>query len=157
MREMFVRSPQKSTHRVSRELQMTQSNIWCILRTRLHVKGYQLQLLWALNPHDHNLRLHFCMDFQQRLEEDGCAEKLVFSDEVMFHVCGKVNHHNVRIWGTENPHAMMEHIHDLPKMNVLFAVSSCKVYGPFSFVEPTVTGINYLDMLQLANATITGR
>jgi hypothetical protein len=30
-----------------------------------------------------------------------------------------------------------------------FAVSSCKVYGPFFFVEPTVTGISYLDMVQL--------
>ena len=34
-------------------------------------------------------------------------------------------------------------------MNVFCAVSSCKVYGPFFFAEPTVTGINYLDMLQL--------
>jgi len=34
-------------------------------------------------------------------------------------------------------------------VNVFRAVSSCKVYGPFFFAEPTVTGINYLDMLQL--------
>jgi len=25
----------------------------------------------------------------------------------------------------------------------------CKVYGPYSYAEPTVTGTNYLDMLQL--------
>jgi len=30
--------------------------------------------------------IHFCVDFQQQLEEDGLAEKLVFSDEAMFHV-----------------------------------------------------------------------
>ena len=41
---------------------------------------------------------------------------------------------------------MMEHVHDLPKVNVFCAVSSCKVYGPFFFEEPTVTGMNYLDM-----------
>jgi hypothetical protein len=34
-------------------------------------------------------------------------------------------------------------------MKVFCAVSSCKVYGPFFFAELTVTGINYLDMLQL--------
>ena len=34
-------------------------------------------------------------------------------------------------------------------MNVFCAVPSCKVYRPFFFVEPTVTSINYLDMLQL--------
>jgi hypothetical protein len=89
------------------------------------------------------------VDFEQRLEEDGFAEKLVFSDESTFRVCGKVNRHNVRIWGTENPHATMEHVRDSPKVNVLRAVSSCQVYVPSLFTEPTVTGINYLDMMQL--------
>jgi hypothetical protein len=113
------------------------------------MKGYQLQLLQALNPQNHNLHLHFCVNFQQWLEEDGFAEKLVFSDKATFHVCGKVNHHNVCIWGMENPHVMMEHVCDSPIVNVICTVSSCKAYGPFLFAEPSVTGINYLDMLQL--------
>jgi hypothetical protein len=98
------------------------------------VKGYWLQLLQALNLQDLNLRLHFCVDFQQRLEEDGFAENLVFSDEATFRMCGKVNCHNVLIWGTKNPHAMMEHLRDSPKVDVVCAVSSCKVYGPFLFL-----------------------
>ncbi|GFG39802.1 hypothetical protein Cfor_10577 [Coptotermes formosanus] len=128
---------------------MPQSSVWCILRKRLRVKGYRLQLLQVLNPQDHNLRFHFCVDFLQRLEEDRFAEKLVFSDEATFHECGNGNRHNVRIWGTENPHATVEHVRDSPKVNVFGAVSSRKVYGPFFFAEPTVTGINCLDMLQL--------
>jgi hypothetical protein len=43
----------------------------------------------------------------------------------------------------------MEHIRDSPKVNVFCAISSCKVHGSFFFAEPTVTGINYLGMLQL--------
>ena len=86
VRETFVRSPQKSTSHTSQELQMSQSSVWRILRERLRVKGYRLQLLQALNPPDHSLHLHFCLDFQQRLREDGFAEKLVFSDEATFHV-----------------------------------------------------------------------
>jgi hypothetical protein len=39
---------------------------------------------------------------------------------------------------------------------VFCAVSSCKVYGPFFFAEPTVTGINYLDTLQVWQPTVTG-
>ena len=39
VREAFVRSPQKSTTRASRELQMSQSSVWRILRKRLRVKG----------------------------------------------------------------------------------------------------------------------
>jgi hypothetical protein len=103
-------------------------------------KGYRLQMLQALNPQDHNLRFQFCVDFQQQLEEDGFAEKLVFSDETILHVRGKVNRHNVRIWGTETPHATAEHIRDSPKVNVFFAVSPCIVYGPFLFAQPTVAG-----------------
>jgi hypothetical protein len=89
------------------------------------------------------------MDFRQQLDEDGFAEKLIFSDEVTFHVCGKVNHHIVRVWGMKNSHAVAEYVRDSPKMNVFFAISSCKVYGPFFFAEPTVSSIIYLDMLQL--------
>jgi len=107
------------------------------------MKGYRLQLLQALNPQDHNLHLHFCVDFQQWLEKDGFAEKLVFSDTATVHVCGKVNHHNIHIWGRENLHAKMKHVCDSPKVNVFCAISSCKVYRPFFFAELTVTGINY--------------
>ena len=71
VRETFVRSPQKSRHRASRELQTPQSSVWRILRKRLRVKGYRLQPLQALNPQDHSLRFHICVDFQQQLEEDG--------------------------------------------------------------------------------------
>ena len=112
VRETFVKSPQKPTHCASRELQMPQSSVWRVLRKRLRMTGYRLHLLQALNPQDHNLYLHFCMDFQQRLKEDGFAEKLVFSDEKTFHVCSKVNRHNVRIWGTENPHATIGYVRD---------------------------------------------
>ena len=75
-------------------------------------------------------------------------EKVQFSDEVTFHVRCAVNRRNVRIWGSEKPHAYMEHQRDSPKVNVFCAISSQKVYGPFFFAEETVTGTKYLDMLQ---------
>ena len=40
---------------------------------------------------------------------------LFLSDEATFHVNGKVNKHNTRIWGTENPHEILEHQRDSPK------------------------------------------
>ena len=73
-------------------------------------------------------------------------------------MCGKVKRHNVRIWGTENPHATIEYVRDSPEVNVFCAVSSCKVYGPFFFAEPSVTGINVPEhAATVANATIRGR
>ena len=46
-------------------------------------------------------------------------------------------------------YANVEHQRDSPKVNVFCAISSQKVYGSFFFAEETVTGMTYLDMLQL--------
>jgi hypothetical protein len=43
------------------------------------------------------------------MEEDGFVERLIFSDEATFLISGKVNRHNVRIWGTEQLHAQIQH------------------------------------------------
>ena len=49
---------------------------------------------------------------QEKLEEDEFNERLVFSDEATLHTNGKVNGHNVCIWGEENSHATIEHERD---------------------------------------------
>ena len=84
---------------------------------------------------------------QEKLEEDEFNERLVFSDEATCHTNGKVNRHNVRIWGEENPHATIEHERDSPKVNVFCAISKNHVHDPF-FFEEKVTGNVYLQMLQ---------
>jgi hypothetical protein len=89
-----------------------------------------LQLLPALAPEEHNLSHEFCLEFQERLQEE--ADNLVFSDEACFHHSGKVNRHNVRIWGTENPRTTVQHIRDSPKVNLFCVISSRKVYDYFS-------------------------
>jgi hypothetical protein len=81
------------------------------------------------------------------MEKDGFFERLIFSDECTFHLCGKVNIRNVRIWGTESPKSVVEVARDSPKVNVLCAVSTLKLYSPFFFSEETVTGRAFADML----------
>jgi hypothetical protein len=73
---------------------------------------------------------------QLKMEEDGFVEKLI-SDEATFHICGKVNRHNDRIWEIEQSHAQIEHRCDSPKVNIFCAVSCDKVHGPFFFTEAT--------------------
>ena len=91
-----------------------------------------------------------CVQLQDLMSsDDHFLEKVQFSDESTFHVSGAVNRRSVRIWGSENPHAYVEHQCDSPKVNVFCAISSQKAYGPFFFAEETVTGMIYLDMLQL--------
>jgi hypothetical protein len=56
--------------------------------------------------------------------------------------------HNCRISGSENPHVSLEHARDSPKVNVFYALSKERVYGPFFFMGTTTIGIVYLDVLQ---------
>jgi len=43
------------------------------------------------------------------MEENDFVERFIFCDKATFHISGKVNVHNVRIWGTEQLHAQIEH------------------------------------------------
>ena len=149
IRDVYLSSPKTSTRRVSQRLQMPQQTVWKVLRKRLKMKPYKLQLLQHLKRTDKTKRATFCMDMQENIDnEDGFLEKVIFSDEATFHLSGKVNKQNVRIWGTENPREFVEHMRDSPKVNVFCAMSKEKVYGPEFFDEPTVTGNSYLKLLK---------
>jgi hypothetical protein len=82
------------------------------------------------------------------MEDDKFLPRVIFSDEATLHLSGKVNRHNVRIWGLQNPHTTLEHERDSPKVIMFCAISQTKVYGPSFFDEKTVTGVTYLAMLQ---------
>jgi hypothetical protein len=93
--------------------------------------------------------VQFAVDILDRIDEDEhFFNNAVFSDEATFHLSGKVNRHNCRIWGSENPHEFIEHERDSPKINVWCALSHTRVIGPFFFHENTVKATNYLDMLE---------
>jgi hypothetical protein len=80
-------------------------------------------------------------------ENETFSRCLIFSNEATFHLSGKVNCHNMRIWGTAHPNATTEHERDLPKLYVFCAIFLTKIYGPF-FAETTVSGFSYLNMLE---------
>ena len=82
------------------------TTVWRVVRKRLVMKPYKLQLVQAITADDKRKRKQFFVDMQEKLEEDEFNERLVFSDEDTFHTNGKVNRHNVRIWGEKNPHAI---------------------------------------------------
>ena len=71
---------------------------------------------------------------------------MCFSDEATFHVSGKVNKHNIRIWGSQNPCEVLER--NSPKINVWCGLMHNQIIGPFIFAESTITANIYLDMLK---------
>ena len=97
--EAFTRSPSKSTRRASRELALPHTTVWRVLRRRLALKPYRLQLVQALRVSDKRKRVEFSNAILNDMEDDSFLLRLIFSDEATFHTSGKVNRHNVRIWG----------------------------------------------------------
>ena len=128
----FQRSPSQSTRRAARELQVPQLTVVDILHKHLQFRAYKLQILQALHPNDRPQRTAFAEEILERIDADNdYLQYVAFSDEATFHVSGKVNRHNVRIWGSENPHAVIEHQRDSDKVNVWCCVMHDKIIGPF--------------------------
>lgn len=149
VQQLFLHDPRKSVRCAARELNLSKSSIHRILKKNLNMKAYKLQILQQITPDDKLKRKHFAITVLDRLFTDkNFLKKIVFSDEATFHVCGKVNKHNVRIWGTEKPYEVREHIRDSPKLNVWCAISYDRLIGPFFFQEKSINGNIYLDMLE---------
>ena len=147
IRQTLLRCPKKSLRRTSTATLIPPTTFWRVVRICFVMKPYKLQVVQAVIAADKRKRKQFGVDMQEKLEEDEFNERLVFSNEATFHTNGKVNRHNVRIWGEENPHATIEHERDSPKVNMFCAISKNHVHGPF-FFEGKVTGDVYLQMLQ---------
>ena len=66
----------------------------------------------------------------------------------IFSVSGKVNRHNIRIWGSQNPYEVLEKERDNPKLNVWCGLMHNQIIGLFIFDESTIIADIYLDMLK---------
>jgi hypothetical protein len=87
-------------------------------------KPYKMRLVQALTPADKVKRSEFCEEIQLKMEEDGSVKRLIFCEEATFHISGKMDRHNVHIWGTEQPHAQIDHQRDFKKLNVYCATTA---------------------------------
>ena len=109
VRQAFQRSPMKSIRTAARQLELLRSTVHKVLHKNLRLYAYKVQMLQELQPNDMPRRKEFAVNMLQRISEDEAFLKQVcFSDEATFHVSGKLNKHNVRIWGLENLHENRE-------------------------------------------------
>jgi len=58
-------------------------------------------------------------------------DNIWFSDEAVIHLSERVNWHNIRTWGTENPKVVEEKERDSPKLVVRYAIFSKGIIGPY--------------------------
>jgi hypothetical protein len=107
-----------------------------ILHKRLRLCAYKVQLVQALEPDDRPQRASFASEMLQRIDENNdYLTRVCFSDEATFYTSGKVNSHNVRIWGSENARVILENERDSPKVNVWCALMHNKVWTILFFLR----------------------
>ena len=146
VRVAYIGSPRKSIHEASTQLQIPRSTIQKALHRNMRLYAYKVQLLQA--PEDKSRRKEFAVTMLDRLNSDpGFLKSVCFSDESTFLVSGLLNRHNLRIWGSENPHDTCELEWDSPKLNVWCGIMHDKIIGPLFFAEKSITAQMYLDVL----------
>ena len=140
VRVAYTRSPRESFCGAFTQLQITRSTIHKVFHRNLRLYAYKDQLLQALKPEDKPRQKEFAVTMLDRLDSDpGFLKRVYFSDELTFHVSGLLNRHNLRIWGSENPHDTCELERDSPKLNVWCGIMHDKIIGPFFFAEKSIT------------------
>ena len=96
-------------------------------------------------------RVEMCETLLNHYENDpSILDNVLLRDEAVFHLSGRVNRHNTRIWETENPKIIEEKESDSSKLVVKCAISAKGIIGPYFFREDarkttTVTEENYLE------------
>ena len=101
LRQAFQRFSMKFIRTAARQLELPRSTVHKVLHKNLRLYAYKVQKLQALQSNDMPRRKEFAVNMLQRISEDEAFLKRVcFSDEATFHVSGKLNKHNVRIWGS---------------------------------------------------------
>jgi transposase len=70
VRESFTRSPRKSLRRGARELQIPCSTLQRILRKRLRLYAYKVQLLHEIKANDKPLRFKFATKMLDHIDDD---------------------------------------------------------------------------------------
>lgn len=149
IRQSCIRSPKKSIVRRSLQLNIPKSTLHDVIRKRLRLHAYKIQLRHEIKTADRPKRTAFASFMLNEIDDNpNFLKRVLFSDEATFHTSGVVNRHNCRIWGSQQPNNVQEHVRDSPKLNVWCGLLYDKVIGPFFFAEKTINGIVYLDMLE---------
>jgi hypothetical protein len=128
---------------------MPHTTVHRILWKRLKFNSYKYQRLQHVNAQDKVVHYTFCSDFLSRLEDDEhFTAKIVLSDKATFHLSGNGNRHDLRIWGSNNPHKVKAHTTDSQKLNVSCTLFEQNVFGHFFFADCALTGIVHLNILE---------
>lgn len=130
-----------SARGVARQLEMTPSTVWKVLRKVLKFYPYKISRLQELKPNDTATRLTFALTFLARMEvDDTWPWKILWGDEAHFYLNGDVNTQNCRIWASEHPQEIVQIPLHSPKLTIWCGFTADFIIGPFFFENITRTG-----------------
>jgi len=145
-------NPRLSIRKLAVKTGLKKSTVQRILRQRLHMFPYKLQLVQKLRRGDKAKRLQFCKWVLQKLRRRAFRKFLFMSDEANFHLDGSVSKQNCRVWGEQNPQLTSQANSYSAYVQAWCAVSAQGIIGPFFFEEAgervTVNGMRYRQMLE---------
>ena len=144
--ETFARNPRISQRRASLELGLSRSSLQRLMQD-LNLRPYKPRLLHALNEDDPDRRMEFCEWILNSTQEDPTLlDRILWTDEAIFQINGRVNRHNCVYWSDTNPHLIIEQELHVPQVVVWGGIWSNGIVGPF-FFESKVILKEYLKML----------
>ena len=148
-------SPRRSVRSLSRELGISKTTTWRMLRKELKKFPYKIQLREKQTPETKEKRVDFANFMSDRIESDkNFLQHILFSDEAHFHLSGYVNRQNMRFWGSENPHDSVEAPKTRARVTVFVALGQdAGLIGPYFFedkegVAETIKTDNYIKLIK---------
>ena len=97
----FTENPTSSLTIASRDLDISHTSLWFILRRKLNWKPHRYKRVHRLTPQNEAARSDFCRWILS--QPIGFEQKIIFSDETMFVMHPSPNRQNDRIWAPWDP------------------------------------------------------
>lgn len=147
VRDHLQENPQVSVRRNG--LGLHRSSLHRIIKHDLHWHPYKMHIRHQLKAGDFPRRLQFSRWFQENAPNPRFLNRVVIGDEAAFHMNGKVNTHNVRMYAPQgnNPDFNYDVNSSREKISVWAGIcGNGSLLGPF-FFERNVTGLAYLRVL----------
>lgn len=113
--EIVEEDPETSTRTVARQMGMSKTTVWQILKTN-NIKPFHKTPVQVLHPGDPPRRLEFCQWLVRHYEADNeFPSRILFTDEASFTESGVRNCHNEHVYSDkdENPHAIRKRGHQV--------------------------------------------
>lgn len=130
-------------------LGLSQSTFTRIVKKDLKWHPYKMRIRHELKPTDYNRRVVFCEWLLRKCHDRRFLANIIIGDEAGFAMNGEVNSQNVRRYAPrgEPPNFNYDRKDSRSKHNVWIGLCGNGVlFGPY-FFEGTITGMNYLQML----------